>query len=138
MKKQLICATLLAASLIPASALASEIERVPVLSESIIQPRYGELLEATPQLTVSGGTARYLLDATGKSTVTKISATLQIQKQNSNGTFSDYGSSWSVTSNSRMLNTSGSKRVDSGGTYRLKASITLYIGSSSYTEVVYS
>lgn len=40
MKKQLICATHLTTSLLPASALAAEIESVPVLSESIIQPRY--------------------------------------------------------------------------------------------------
>jgi len=33
------------------------------------------------------------MDATEKSTVTKMSATLQIQKQKSNGTYSDYGSS---------------------------------------------
>ncbi len=141
MKKQLICATLFAASLIPTAAFAVEAEVPHALSDSqnsIIQPRYAQLQYAKPTLSVSGTKASYSLDARGASTVTKMSATLQLQKKESNGSYSNYGSSWSASSSGNKLTTDGSKTVDSGGTYRLKASITLYVGSSSSTEVVYS
>ena len=137
MKKRLLCALLLAAFLFPASAVAA----APTVSEA--EPpidifRYQDIQTARATLTTNGKTATYSLQVTGSTAVTKITATLQVQKKNSSGTYSNFGSSWSASSNSRTLYTSGTKAVDSGGTYRLKATITLHTKSGSSMETVYS
>lgn len=89
-------------------------------------------------LSVAGTSANYSLDVEGRSSVTKISATMQLQKKNSSGTYANYGSSWSVSSSGSMLSKSGTKTVASGGTYRLKISITATTSSGSATETVYA
>jgi len=106
--------------------------------ESGIGARYVSLALAYPTLSISGSKATYSLLATGNSAVTKISATFQLQQRNSNGTYSDYGSSWTNTVNSFTMSTSGTKTVASGCTYRLKVVITSYTSSGSSTETVYS
>lgn len=137
MKKRLLCIALVTAFLLPASTLAAG----PVVSRIdpiIIKPMYQDLAYAIPRLSVSGGTASYSLSATGASNVTRIKATLQIQRKNANGTFSNYGAAWTASANGRALYTSGKKAVYSGNTYRLKATVQLYTGSKYSTEVVCS
>lgn len=138
MKKRLLIALLIAAFLIPFSALATG----PELSEQeepIIVARYQDMDSARAKLTVSGKTASYSLKVVGSNAVTKIVATLQIQKQNTNGTYSDFGLSWDATANSSVLTTNGTKTVSSDGIYRLKATVKLYTSSTAYSvETVYS
>ena len=137
MKKRLLCALLLAAFLLPAPTFAA----APTVSEAespIVISKYQDMKTATVKLTTSGKTATYDLKVTGSTAVTKITATLQVQKKNSSGSYSNFGSSWSASANSRTLYTSGTKAVDSGGTYRLKATITLHTKSGSSMETVYS
>lgn len=143
MKKQILCAALLVATLVPSSALALTPESVSPASDnsnSAIEPRYAHLVSASPSLNVSGTTAEYSLNATGRSNVTRMTAQLQIQKKNSSGTFVNYDRSWSVEVNGRSLYTSGTKTVEKGGTYRLKATIALMDDSTGEfsTEYVYS
>lgn len=137
MRKRALSFILIVAFLIPVGTLAAGPEQSE-MNPLVIRPMYEGIDFVTSNLTVKGKTASYSLKVTGASNVTKIVATLQIQKQNSNGTYSNFGSSWNASSSSRTLNTSGDKTVDSGGTYRLKATIKLYTGSSYSTEVVYS
>lgn len=101
--------------------------------------RYEDFSRITPALSVSGKTATYSLEVRGLADVTRMSAVLQIQKQNSNGTYSNYGDPWSASSASNYLNTSGTKSVDSGGTYRLRVTVTPYMGSvKGQAETAYS
>jgi hypothetical protein len=137
MKKRLLCIALITAFLLPASTLAAG-SVLSLTDTPIIKPMYQDMVWAFPGLSVNGGTATYSLDVTGATNVTKITATLQIQRKNTNGVFADYGSSWSASANGYMLYTSGTKAVYSGDTYRLKATIQLYKGSSYSTETVYS
>ena len=137
MRKRVLSIVLILTVLVPAGALAAGSEQSEA-EPLIIRPMYEDLVSAMPKLTVKGKTASYSLKVTGASNVTKIVATLQIEKRNSNGTYSNFGASWSASSSSRSLYTSGDKTVDSGGTYRLKATIKLYTGSSYSTETVYS
>jgi hypothetical protein len=106
--------------------------------EPEIGNRYVDVGKISPTLSVSGSTATYALRVTGSSNVTKISASFQLQQRNSNGTYSNYGSSWTNTVNSFTMSTSGTKTVVSGCTYRLKVVITSYTSSGSSTETVYS
>ena len=99
--------------------------------------RYEQMESATPYLSVSGKTATYSLSVRGNKNVTSISVSLQLQKK-VNGSFQNYGTAWTASSKSRTLYTSGTKTVDSGQTYRLKATITCYTSSGSSTETVYS
>jgi len=99
--------------------------------------RYEQMESATPSLSVSGKAASYALSVTGNKNVTSISASLQLQKK-VNGSFQNYGTAWTASSKTRTLYTSGTKTVDSGQTYRLKATITCYSSSGSSTETVYS
>lgn len=119
------------------TTLATEYEQ-PRAEEEITR-RYEDIKEITPSFTVSGRTATFKLTVIGNPDVTKISAVLQIQKENSNGTYSNYGDSWTASAASNFLNTSGAKSVTSGGTYRLKVTVTPYIGGTKGTpETAYS
>ena len=117
-----------------ASALNTQTSR-----EEIIGAKYTDISKITPKLSVSGTTATYSLTIIGNNNVTSLKATLQIQKKNSNGTYSNSGTSWTANSSSNYLYTSGTKTVASGGTYRLKVTVTPYIGSTKgTTETAYS
>jgi len=86
-----------------------------------------------PTLTVSNATATYSLSVTCISSVNNIHATLQIQQWN-NGKWNDFGSSWTATSTTSQLNTSGTRPVAGGNTYRLK--VTVFASNSSSTDSV--
>ena len=137
MKKRMSCLLLVLAFLIPTGVMAAEPE-VQGVPEGLITPRFAGVTSAVVQLNVKGTTGSYVLDVGAKSGTTKITATLQIQKKNANGTYSNHGSSWSATANGRVLVTTGTKTVASGGTYRLKATIKVYKGTSYTTDTVYS
>ena len=107
--------------------------------EEISTSKYVDIAKITPGFSVSGTTATYKLTVVGNNNVTSLKATLQIQKKNSNGTYSNSGTAWTAESSSNYLYTSGTKTVTSGGTYRLKVTVTPYIGSTKGTiETAYS
>jgi len=135
MKRKTLIFALFMICFIQTGALAaspSEAER----SEPIILG-YEQMESASAGLSVSGKVASYSLSVKGNTSVTSVSASLQLQKK-VNGSFQNYGTAWAASSKSRTLYTSGTKTVDSGQTYRLKATITCYSSSGSSTETVYS
>jgi hypothetical protein len=135
MKRKILIFALVMICFIQTGALAAnppEAER----SEPIIL-RYEQMESASPGLSVTGKVASYSLSAKGNKDVTSISASLQLQKK-VNGSYQNYGTAWTASSKSRTLYTSGTKTVDSGQTYRLKATITCYTSSGSATATVYS
>ena len=99
--------------------------------------RYTVFIVLYPTLSVSGTTASYSLSITCAPEVTSIVATLQIQKL-TNGVYSNYSSPWTASSSNNRLSTSGTKTVESGGTYRLKVTATAYYPGGSETVTVYS
>ena len=118
------------------TALATNYEQEFVQETPI--SRYADISLISPTLTVSGGTASYSLYVSGKANVTSISATLQIQILNPSGSYANYGASWSASSQTGYLHTSGTKTVASGSTYRLKVTVTAYTSTGSSTETAYS
>ena len=93
--------------------------------------------DVAPYLSVSGASATYSLSVTCATSVNKLSAKLQIQ-QLVNGTWKDYGSSWSASSSTYRLSTSGSKAIATGYSYRLKVVITASNGTETGTLTAYS
>jgi len=131
MKKKITALLLVLALLVPTTqAFAAPLTDTAATPNVIM--RYTYISTITPVLSVSKTTATYSLAVRGISSVKSISATLQLQKLNGN-TWSDYGSSWSASSSSNVLSTSGTKTVASGGTYRLKATVTVYTADGSET-----
>lgn len=134
MKRKLVAAILLIALLVPVgSALAAQPQ-----DEIVISPFLTYISTISPALTVSDKTATYSLYVKGTAGVTSISATLQLQQKNSSGVYVNYGTSWSASSSSSILSTSGTKTVASGYTYRLKVTVTAYVSGGSSTETAYS
>ena len=136
MKKKTIAALLILGLLISGGRAFAEKPTVNISEAGAT--RYVVINTITPKLSVSGTTATYSLSVDCATTVTSISATLQIQKLGSNGVYANYGSSWTVSSTSPTLRTSGTKTVDKDGTYRLKVTVTAYYSGGSETVTAYS
>jgi len=135
MKRKMLFFALTMICLIQTGAFA--VSQSGVERSEPITLHYVHLESATPNLSVSGKTATYSLSVKGNNNTTSISVSLQLQKK-VNGSFQNYGTAWTASSKSRTLYTSGTKTVDSGQTYRLKATITCNTSSGSSTETVYS
>jgi len=139
MKKKVISLMLaltLLLSAIPAFAAADrESERANPVEDPA---KYTEVATVSPGLSVSGKTASCSVSISGTTKVTKISATLQLQKKNSSGTYVNYGTSWKAESKSNYLYHSTTKTVDTGGTYRLKVSAIASYSNGSSLVTAYS
>lgn len=139
--KRKILALLLVAILIVPSAVALATPETSTKEEIIITPHFQDVSYITPSFSVSGTTATYSVTVKGYSNVTALTATMQIQKQGTSGFYTNYGSSWSASSsasNPTYLLTSGTRTVESGGTYRLKVTVVATTSSGTSTEVVYT
>ena len=142
MKKTIIALILILALVFPAGqSLARPDEAAEAAPEiSVVEQemqRYILITVIRPSLLVSGTNASYALTVTCISSVNSVRATLQIQ-QYKNGSWVDYSSSWTASSSSYLLNTSGTKTVVSGFSYRLKAVITASNGTTTETVTEYS
>ena len=139
MKKPIIAFILILALAASAGqALAFEDTSTPMspVKDAGIQ-RFTLISTITPTLSTSGTTASYALTVVGISSVKSISVELQLQKL-TNGVWKDYGSSWKANSSNSYLMTSGTKTVDSGYTYQLKATITASDGTTIEHVTSYS
>jgi hypothetical protein len=138
--KKRILAFLLALGLLSTAgqALAIQAEPADAGSTNSAAPRLALINTVSPTLSVTGSTAAYTLSVICASTVTSVSATLQLQKRNSDLSYSDYGTSWNASSSSSYLSTSGTKTVTSGYTYRLKVTVTAYTATLNSTVTEYS
>lgn len=109
------------------AATSSETELVPMTIES----------RKTVDLTLSSGNATSsctVIGAGGK--VTKITIYMYLQKQNSSGGWSNY-KTWSGTKSDNNYTLSKTTAITKG-TYRVRASVTCYQGTSSETTSEYS
>jgi hypothetical protein len=139
MKKAFIAVILIAAMSVTAGqAFAVTSDAGPSGTTGTVSPRLVLISTVSPSLSVSGTVASYSLNVSCHPSVNSISATLQLQKQNSNGTWSDYNASWPASSSVSYLSTSGTKTVASGSTYRLKVMITASTGTTSGSTTEYS
>jgi len=91
----------------------------------------------TPALSVSNTTATFMLSVTCISSVNSINATLQIQQWNGSQ-WDNYGSPWKATSSTSLLNTSGTRTVAKGHTYRLKVTVSATSGITTGTVIMAS
>ena len=138
MKKQiisLILALTLLISAVPAFAIN---ERLELANPGEATAKYTDVVTVSPGLSVSGKNASCSVSVSGTTKVTKISATLQLQKKNSSGTYVNYGTSWKAESKSNYLYHSTTKTVDTGGTYRLKVSAIASYSNGSSLVTAYS
>ena len=93
--------------------------------------------EKTVNLVLSSGSATCVCKVKGDiDDVTKITINMYLQKQNSSGGWATY-KSWSGTKSSNVYNMSQTTTI-SKGTYRVRASVTCYKGTSSQTTSNYS
>lgn len=133
-----VCMGAAVLTLTPAVSMA-ETASLPVnyQQENIISPYMLYIRDARSDLKISGTTAK--VDCTvkgefGAATKAKVIAELQLQS----------GSSWlpvkiwTVTSDSYTAYVNESYSVKSGNTYRVKATVTVWEGSQSETQTVYS
>jgi hypothetical protein len=139
MKKAIIALVLIAAM----SATAGQAFTLPVAAKSsgstgTAAPRLVLISTITLSLPISGTSASYSLNVSCDPSVNSIGATLQLQKQSSNSTWSDYGTSWTASAATFYLSTSGTKAVASGYTYRLKVVVTASNGTSAGSATAYS
>ena len=128
--------SILALVMLSSTTLATNYDEVSAQSGGT--SKYTDINYIAPALSVSGTTASYSLVISGKANVKSLSATLQLQVKNTNGSYTDYGSSWPASSTTSYLSTSGTKTVASGSTYRLKVTVTAYTSTGSSTETAYS
>ena len=125
--------TILASS---STAFAAEPE-VAVFPEDIIE-EYQDISMITPGFSTSGTTGTYSLIVSGSYNVTYLSVTLQVQARQTNGSYANFGSSWTASANNRYLYTSGTKTVTSGGAYRLKVTVYATTPAGTSAETAYS
>lgn len=105
--------------------------------EQAISPYMLYIYEVKSNLTVSGTKATISASAVGYesyATKTKIVAELQVK----DGSSWDTVETWTVTNNSDTARLSETYTVTSGNTYRVKATATVWEGSLSETQTVYS
>lgn len=99
-----------------------------------ISPMYVNTADINVSLSFSGTTANCSTTITGLSGTTKISASMTLERKNTNGTYT-LMKSWPAESvNSSMLSTSKTYSVTSGYTYRL--SVNGSVTRNSTTESV--
>ncbi len=104
---------------------------------SIISPCMMYIYEAKSNLTISGTKATISASAIGyESYATKAKIVAELQVKDGNGW--DTVETWTVTNNSDTAKVSETYTVTSGNTYRVKATATVWEGSLSETQTVYS
>lgn len=139
MKKKLI-ASILAIAILASFSCAFAAAEEPLSRENIpISPRYEDIGSIIIRFSVTGSSANYRVTIGVNSDVTKIDVSFQLQKKNENGTYSNYGSAWTDSGDTFPYESSGARFASMGGTYRLKVTVTPYIGSTKGTpETAYS
>lgn len=133
-KLLIVALTFLLAISMSITALAVEVEHPVDPGDEPIPYQYVSSAYAT--CSVSSGTARSGAVVYGNAGVTKIVVTYTLQRR-SGGSWSNV-QSWSKTVNARNFNSSSTKAVSGGYSYRTKASVTVYKGAASESFTVYS
>jgi len=124
MKLKKMAGVLLAAVLMFAQGVMAQ----PVLAMdarssngAVVAPKWANVSDVLLSLSFANGVASCDGAVFGYSGTTKISATLTLERKNTNGIYT-YVDSWSTNANSSQLFVSGTASVASGYTYRLRIS----------------
>ncbi len=107
----------------PAGLLASELEK------NTIQPRFQYTNSVSVELDFTGYKALGRVIVEGKSSATKITGTLKLQKKNTSGTYSTVKTWSNIGGEGKDLIYEVSPSVSSTGTYRLSFSGKVYSGT---------
>lgn len=103
-----------------------------------ILPMMSYINEAKVSIRISSDNTAYVSTRVdGYSCTTKLHATMTLQKQNSNGTWSNV-KTWTSSSNSNRLNMNRTYNVTSENTYRVRSTVTAYgsdDGKESYSLI---
>ena len=94
------------------------------------------LKRANAELTVDGDTAEIYVRAEGTTSVDEVEIEAELQAKN--GSSWRYCADWSVSRSSDYASLSKTRAVVAGNTYRVKAVVTVWSGSQSETQTIYS
>ncbi len=132
------CLSSFAITSVPMMALAETmVQPTAVVEDGIIAPRLKYIVDASSTLSISGGTATVHCWVDGDyldATKAKVIAELQLKS----------GSSWlpvaiwTDTQNDYAAEVYETKSVTKGQTYRVKATVTVWEGSQSETEIIFT
>ena len=133
MKKKILALALCACVLLAAPAYAVAVQT----PGNVVSPCYVLIKTAKADLSISGDTATISASVTGNvSSVDK--AEIEAELQVKDGTRWRYCGDWSVSKNSYRASLSESRDVVAGNTYRVKAVVTVWNGSQSESQTIYS
>ncbi|WP_077612803.1 hypothetical protein [Clostridium sp. Marseille-P2415] len=122
--------------LLPMNCLAASTSATPAEEDSsmyqIIMPQFVYTNDTHLALDLSGNSATCLVKIVGYENVTKISGTMTLYKQQSNGSKTKI-SSWSLSSNGKILQSEKNASLSGSGKYVLTFSGKVYAGSKSET-----
>lgn len=125
-------------TLVPTASLAEAVA-IPVINqqESAIAPYMLYIVDAQSDLYISGRTATadcWVQGQKGDATKAKVVAELQEKSGSSWSTIT----TWTDTQNAYKASVYETKSVTAGKTYRVKATVTIWEGTKSETQTVYS
>lgn len=125
-------------TLVPTASLAEAVA-IPVINqqESAIAPYMLYISDWGNKLTISGRTATvdcFVKGQIGEATKAKVVAELQEKNGSSWSTIA----TWTDTQNAYKASVYETKSVTAGKTYRVKATVTVWEGTKSETQTVYS
>lgn len=131
------CLSAAVVTLLPAASMAEAAAPVSYQQESSIAPYMLYIADSRCSLSISGTTATVSSSVEGDSfdaTKAKVVAELQEKSGSSWSTIA----TWTDTQNAYKASVKQTKAVTAGKTYRVKATVTVWEGSLSETQTLYS
>ena len=132
-----VCLGAVVLTSVPAVAMAATAEPITQQTESGIAPYMLYIVDARCTLSISGTTATvnaWVIGDDFDATKAKVVAELQEKDGNSWTTIA----TWTDTQNAYRASVNKTKSITRGKTYRVKATVTVWEGSASETQTIYS
>lgn len=131
------CLSAAVVTLLPTASMAEAVAPVSYQQETAIAPYMLYITDASSELTISARVATVncqVLGEKGSATKAKVVAELQEKSGSSWSTIA----TWTDTQNAYKASVKQTKSVTAGKTYRVKATVTVWEGSLSETQTLYS
>lgn len=132
-----VCLGVVVLTSVPAVAMAATAEPITQQTESGIAPYMLYIVDARCTLSISGTTATvnaWVIGDDFDATKAKVIAELQEKDGNSWTSIA----TWTDTQNGNYASVDKTKSITRGKTYRVKATVTVWEGSASETQTIYS
>ncbi len=132
-----VCLGAVVLTSVPAVAMAATAEPITQQTESGIAPYMLYIVDARCTLSISGTTATvnaWVIGDDFDATKAKVVAELQEKDGSSWTTIA----TWTDTQNAYRASVNKTKSITRGKTYRVKATVTVWEGSASETQTIYS